>query len=96
VRHSAGAASLYERLCEIYIEAEQTPLLFDSTHKETKIALNSVMKFLEKNQFVLTTEASELDEKIIKLKPLGHSKIDEDIHAFCSLHCTERIIHDDI
>jgi len=94
-RYGIGFFSLYEKLCEIYIRTGELVLL-DSTDKSTRTVLNTAIKFLEKKQFVLTTEAVEINNKFIKLKPIGHLMTDENTHSFCPLHCKENIIHDDI
>ena len=94
--HSTEVANIYEHLCDLYICSRMTGLYLDGANKETKIALNTTLKFLEMNKFILTTEAYEIDKTAVKLRPLGHSLFKEDVHIFCALNCKKEIISNGI
>lgn len=80
-----GAVDLYLQLCELYIANDQTLML--DIDKDSHRSSRTIIQFLEVKGYIVTTDASDIDQKIIKVKPTGHTIKGEDLHMFCPLGC---------
>lgn len=81
----ADIAHLYESFCELYIANHgELPISIDGDNKRS---IRTMLHFLEQRGYIVTTEAVDIDKKLIKFKPLGYEKINDDLHLFCPLGC---------
>ena len=77
---------IYYGICEIYSE-ERIPLLLDVINSDQPKTIDSMLKFLEVKGYIISNDASDIDDELIRVKPMGYHSEENDAHFFCPLNC---------
>jgi hypothetical protein len=76
------AQKLYEKICDLYVLTSQTPQI------DLEIAgVISIIKFLEKESFIVSTDAAISKKNHLLVKPLGYRVNEKGWHVFCRERC---------
>lgn len=74
--HKGIVKEEYIALLELFLMSDD--LIFEG---ETKGKVNSIITYLEENGFIISTE---IDQSLIKIKPIGHMITNNNEHTFCA------------
>jgi hypothetical protein len=86
-----GAVNTFIEICTLYLMSKNSVYYdFEEGYSKKSKSKSTIIKFLEIKGYIVTNDASEIDDVLIKIKPNGYAFDEEyQIHTFCPMGCRE-------